>query len=163
MSEKPETKKRSARKQRVITGVIMAVVMIAILAIGGWVASLAVMLCLILAVREELSALKQGGHHPVCWVSYAALILAAPLMLYYSYVAMVPLVLLMCMCTLIPRSCAGSSARAWTCTSTATPRRSTITTTIMTTSRVMSMGTTIITLRGRTSPRRSRRSTRRTR
>lgn len=100
MSEKPETKKRSPRKQRVITGAVMAVALIAVLAIGGWVAAIAIMLCLLLAVHEEHNALRQGGHHPVNWVSYAALIIAAPLMLNYSYVALVPLVLLMCMCTL---------------------------------------------------------------
>ena len=100
MSENPETKKRSARKQRVITGVMLAVAMIAILAVGGWIASIAIMLCLLVAVYEELNAIKQGGHNPVCWVSYAALVLAAPLMLYYSYVGMVPLLLVMCLCTL---------------------------------------------------------------
>ena len=100
MSEKPETKKRSARKQRVITGAILAAALIVVLAIGGWVASIAIMLCLLLAVHEEHNALRQGGHHPVSWINYAALVIAAPLMLNYSYVALVPLMLLMCLCTL---------------------------------------------------------------
>jgi len=100
MSETPKTPKRSPRKQRVITGTILAAALIVVLAIGGWVASIAIMGCLLLAVHEEHSALRQGGHHPVSWVSYAALVLAAPLMMYYSYVGMIPLVLVMALCVL---------------------------------------------------------------
>ena len=100
MSEKPETKKRSPRKQRVITGIFLAIALIAVLAIGGWVAAIVVMLCLLLAVHEEHNALRQGGHRPVSWVNYAALVIAAPLMLNYSYMGMVPLMLVMCLCTL---------------------------------------------------------------
>jgi len=100
MSETPKTPKRSPRKQRVITGTILAAALVVVLAIGGWVASIAIMGCLLLAVHEEHSALRQGGHHPVSWVSYAALVLAAPLMMYYSYVGMIPLVLVMALCVL---------------------------------------------------------------
>jgi len=100
MSETPKTPKRSPRKQRVITGTVLAAALVVVLAIGGWVASIAIMGCLLLAVHEEHSALRQGGHHPVSWVSYAALVLAAPLMMYYSYVGMIPLVLVMALCVL---------------------------------------------------------------
>ena len=101
MSEKTETKKRSSRTQRIITGSVLAVALVVVLAIGGWVAALAIMACLLVALYEELNAIKQGGHHPVWWVSFAAMIIAVPLMMNFSHMGIIPLMMVACLCVLL--------------------------------------------------------------
>lgn len=92
MSEEAK-KKKNSMLQRTATGVALAAGLILLLAIGGWVLALAVVLCLSLALYEELHALKSGGHNPVWWTSFAALIVSAPLVLYHSAVAVAPVLL----------------------------------------------------------------------
>ena len=41
-------------------------------------------------INEELRALRQSGHHPVSWTSYATLAVSVPLMMYYSSVVIIP-------------------------------------------------------------------------
>ena len=101
MTGKTDEKTRSSLMQRVITAVPLVILLIVALAIGGWVLAVVVVACVGLAVYEELSALKQGGHRPVWWPSFAALIISAPLMMHYSYMGMIPVLLAMCLCIML--------------------------------------------------------------
>lgn len=101
MTEKTGGKTRSSLMQRVITAVPLVIALVAALAIGGWVLAAVVLVCVALAVYEELGALKQGGHRPVWWPSFAALVISAPLMMNYSYMGMVPVLLAMCLCIML--------------------------------------------------------------
>ena len=100
-----EDVKKNNRRQRVITGTLLAVLVAVVIAIGGWVAALAVGACLAIALREEFQALAFRGHHPVQWPSFAALFGSVPLMLYYSTTAcgallmFFSLVILLCVMT----------------------------------------------------------------
>lgn len=86
-----EEKKRAAMLQRILTGSCLVVALAAVLYLGGWYFAAAAFLATALAIHEELKALRAGGHHPVCWTSYAALCLAAPMMMFYSSLAMIPI------------------------------------------------------------------------
>ena len=101
MSEKKDAKKRSSLLTRVMTAVPLVAGLVAALVVGGWLMALAVLVCVMLSLYEEFNALKAGGHHPVCWTSYAALVLSAPVMLHFSYVGMIPVMLVMSMCVLV--------------------------------------------------------------
>ena len=100
MSEETKTKKRSSLATRVMTAVPLVVGLVAALAVGGWVLAAVIFVCAALAVYEELNALKMGGHRPVWWTSFAALVIAVPLMMNFTYVGMIPLMLVMCLCVL---------------------------------------------------------------
>lgn len=95
MSEeaKKETpkKKPSSMWQRIVTGACLIAVLTLVLCLGGWYFAVAVFLATILAIHEELNALKVGGHRPVCWTSYVALCLAVPAMRFYSSLAIIPI------------------------------------------------------------------------
>lgn len=98
MSEETKTKTRSTLMTRVITAVPLVIGLVAALAIGGWVLAAVILLCAALALYEQLNALKAGGHHPVWWPNFAALIIGMPLMMNLSYVSMIPLLLITCLC-----------------------------------------------------------------
>lgn len=100
MSEKTDqnAKKRSSLATRVITAVPLVVMLIAAIAFGGWVMAAVAFACIALAIYEELGALRAGGHRPVWWVSFAGLICALPLMMKLSFVGMIPLMLVLCLC-----------------------------------------------------------------
>ena len=98
MTAKTDEKKRSSLMQRTITAVPLVILLVGSLAIGGWVLAVVVLACVALAVYEELGALKQAGHRPVWWPSFAALVISAPLMMNYSYMGLIPVVLVMCLC-----------------------------------------------------------------
>ena len=95
MSE--ETKKETPKKkpssmwQRIVTGACLIAVLTLVLCLGGWYFAVAVFLATMLAIHEELNALKVGGHRPVCWTSYVALCLAVPAMRFYSSLAIIPI------------------------------------------------------------------------
>ena len=95
MSEeaKKETpkKKPSSMWQRIVTGACLIAVLTLVLCLGGWYFAVAVFLATMLAIHEELNALKVGGHRPVCWTSYVALCLAVPAMRFYSSLAIIPI------------------------------------------------------------------------
>lgn len=95
MNGKPASSKRSSVWQRIITGAVLLVGLAVALAVGGWLLAAVAFLCLTLSLYEELNALKQGGHYPLEWTSYACLALSVPLMMSYSYAALVPLLTLM--------------------------------------------------------------------
>ena len=81
--------------QRVITGILLVAGLIVLLCLGGWVFSIAVCLAFSISVFEELRALERGGHKPVHWVSYAALLAGACVITVYSYLAIMPILTLL--------------------------------------------------------------------
>lgn len=97
---KDESKKRSSLATRTLTAVPLVAALIAALAIGGWLAAGVGLVCVAMALYEELNALRAAGHHPVWWPSFAALIIAVPVMMNYSYVGMIPMMLITCLCVL---------------------------------------------------------------
>lgn len=88
-------------RPRLITGALLVAGLTAVLAVGGWLAVAVALLALGLALYEELNALRQGGHSPVWWPSFAGLLISAPLMMRASYLGMVPVLLCMCFCIMI--------------------------------------------------------------
>lgn len=104
MSEESNKKKKS-RMQRIATGVPLAAGLVFALCVGGWLMALVVMVCLSLALYEELRALQNGGYHPVWWPSFAALIASAPLMMSHSTVAFGSVVLVFSLMVLLCIMC----------------------------------------------------------
>lgn len=92
MSEAANKKKKNM-KQRIITGAALSAVLVAALAIGGWVLAVAVGVCLALALHEELQALASAGHRPVRWAGFAVLITSVPLMMNHSSIAFGPVLI----------------------------------------------------------------------
>ncbi|NLO86740.1 MAG: phosphatidate cytidylyltransferase [Clostridiales bacterium] len=88
-------KKRSTKVQRVITGAVLVVLLAAVLAIGGWFFAIVAFIALSLALHEEFSALRSGGHRPVSWTSYIGLGISIPLMMQYSSLVMIPILTLL--------------------------------------------------------------------
>ena len=87
--------------QRTITGVLLIAGLAVLLYFGGWVFVTAAGLIFSFAIYEELNALTAGGHQPVRWVSYATLIISAPVVMMYSYVAIMPILTLFSFCALL--------------------------------------------------------------
>ena len=85
--------------QRVTTGIILVVALITIVAVGGWVFALVASLAVCLGMREEYQALTIKGHRPVQWPTWAGIALAIPVLLAFSYRAIVPLLLGVCFAT----------------------------------------------------------------
>lgn len=94
MSETPKIP--SSFKQRLLTGFILVAALLAVIAIGGWVAVVAAALCLAIGVYEELNVLRAGGYHPVWWTAFASLGLGAVLVMLHS-----PTIILLVMTVLI--------------------------------------------------------------
>ena len=90
-AKKETQKKPSSMWQRIVTGACLIAVLALVLCLGGWYFAAAAFLATALAIHEELNALKIGGHHPVCWTSYVALCLAVPAMMFYSSLAIIPI------------------------------------------------------------------------
>ena len=87
--------------QRIVTGTLLIIALAALLILGGWYFAVAALVAVTLCVNEELRALKQCGHNPVRWPSYAALALSVPLMMYFSSVVIVPMLTLICFVVLL--------------------------------------------------------------
>jgi phosphatidate cytidylyltransferase len=68
----------------------------ALLILGGYVFGAAALLVCGLCVYEELAVMKEGGHRPVSWPVFAALVLCVPLMLFVRSLAIVPVLMLTC-------------------------------------------------------------------
>ncbi len=66
--------------QRIITGAILILVLIAALTLGGWGFSIPFMACVTLSVYEIFKAFRVSGYEPVDWPVYAALAISLPLM-----------------------------------------------------------------------------------
>ncbi|MEA5013943.1 MAG: phosphatidate cytidylyltransferase [Candidatus Limiplasma sp.] len=87
--------------QRIITGAILVLALAVLLYLGGWVFAIAAFLVFALAIYEELHALTQAGHKPVWWTAFAALIISVPMVLMYSYAAIIPILTVLSFCALL--------------------------------------------------------------
>ena len=87
--------------QRIVTGALLLLGLTAVLFLGGWYFAVAAFIAITLCIYEELRALRQCGHHPVSWTSYAALAISVPLMMYYSSVVIIPTLSIISFCVLL--------------------------------------------------------------
>lgn len=90
MCEAVEEKKKASFIKRFWTGAALIVALTVLLCLGGWYFAVAAFIAIAIAIHEELNALRAGGHNPVCWTSYCALVLAVPLMMFYSSLSIIP-------------------------------------------------------------------------
>ena len=79
-------------KQRTITGLALTAFLAVMLWLPGWCMAIAVMVCVSLAMYEEMQALKKAGHRIVIWPTWAAMALSIPLTYFLSQKIMIPLV-----------------------------------------------------------------------
>ena len=79
----------------------MAAVAIALLAVGGVVMAAAVVLVVCFALYEEFRALSLAGHRPVAWPTWAGVVLSVPVVALGGEKVLIPIVVLICMLTLI--------------------------------------------------------------
>ena len=79
-------------KQRTITGLALTAFLAVMLWLPGWCMAIAVMVCVSLAMYEEMQALKKAGHRIVVWPTWAAMALSIPLTYFLSQKIMIPLV-----------------------------------------------------------------------
>ncbi len=82
--------------QRFITGALLIIFLILVLILGGYVFGAVAFLVCLLCVYEELTVMRKGGHRPVYWPNFAAMILCVPLMLFIRPLAIVPVLLFTC-------------------------------------------------------------------
>lgn len=87
-------------KQRVVTGVLLALTTLVLLWIGGVVLGVATAGMICIGVWEEFRALNRAGHRTVMWPTWAALVLSVPLGLMGGARAVLPLVFCACLLTL---------------------------------------------------------------
>jgi phosphatidate cytidylyltransferase len=87
--------------QRIVTGALLLIALVILLLLGGWYFAVAAFIAVSMCIYEELRALKQFGHHPVCWTSYAALAISVPLMMYFSSVVIIPTLSIIFFCVLL--------------------------------------------------------------
>ncbi|MCL1855086.1 MAG: phosphatidate cytidylyltransferase [Clostridia bacterium] len=81
--------------QRIVTGTIMILALIALLYFGGWVFAVTALLVYGLGIYEELHALAHAKHRPVWWASFAALVVSAPLVYFFAYSAILPILVVL--------------------------------------------------------------------
>ncbi len=98
-------KKKNSFVQRVITGMVLMALLVVVLWLGGWCFAVVACICTALAIHEMVNALRTGGHRPVSWISYAGLALGAPLMMFYSAKALIPVLVLLGFCVLVQVMC----------------------------------------------------------
>lgn len=68
-------------RQKTIVGLIMAAGAALMIAVGGWVMALIVLVLICFGVQEEFHALAQAGHRPVAWPTWVGMIVSIPLTL----------------------------------------------------------------------------------
>lgn len=91
--------KSSALGKRVVTGAILLVLLAVTLVLGGWYFAAVAFVATAIAIHEELSALKAGGHEPVRWTAFAALVLALPCVkLFSSSLIIMPILTVLAFC-----------------------------------------------------------------
>lgn len=81
---------------RIVTGVLLILFVIAVLFVGGYVFGAVSLLVCGLCLYEALHSLTLGGHRPVHWPVYFALLACAPLMLFVRPLAIVPVLMIAC-------------------------------------------------------------------
>lgn len=87
--------------QRIFTGAMLVLALIAVLAIGGWVFAVVAAAAICVAMREEYHALTVAGHRPVQWPTWAGMLLAIPMLLVLHYRMITPLLLGICLATFL--------------------------------------------------------------
>jgi phosphatidate cytidylyltransferase len=87
--------------QRIITGTIMLLALATLLYFGGWAFAITVLLVYGLSIYEELHALTQSSHRPVWWASFAALVISAPLVYFFAYSAILPILVVLSFAVLL--------------------------------------------------------------
>ncbi len=87
--------------QRILTGTVLTLMLVAVLYLGGWYFAVVAMLVLLACVYEELKAFKSAGHQPVMWPAYAAVVVSVPAMMYFSNLALIPTLSAACLCCLL--------------------------------------------------------------
>ena len=91
--------KSSSLGKRVVTGAILLVLLAATLVLGGWYFAAVAFIATAIAIHEELNALKAGGHAPVRWAAFAALVLALPCVkLFSSSLVIMPILTVLAFC-----------------------------------------------------------------
>ena len=80
-------------KQRTITGLALTAFLAVMLWLPGWCMAIAVMVCVSLAMYEEMQALKKAGHDLVNWPTWAAMVLSVPLTYFLTQKIMIPLIM----------------------------------------------------------------------
>ena len=88
-------------KQRMITGAVLVALLIVLLYFGGAVMSVTAMVCICFAVYEEYHALALAGHRPVSWPTWVGMALSIPLTLIFGAGVIVPILIAVCMTTLV--------------------------------------------------------------
>lgn len=79
-------------KTRTITGAILACILVAAVAMGGWVFSIICIIAIGIALHEMIHVLKQKGHQVVRWPVWVATVLSIPGFVLYDNKMLVPIV-----------------------------------------------------------------------
>lgn len=87
--------------QRIVTALILSAVAVALLALGGVVMAVAIMVIICFAVHEEYHALSLAGHRPVSWPTWVGVVLSVPMLALGGAKLLLPVVLGVCMVTMI--------------------------------------------------------------
>ena len=86
-------------KQLIITGVLLALLLVIMLTLPGWCMALATLVCTGFAVWEEYHALSLAGHRVVSWPTWVFLAVSVPVTHVFGAKAMIPLLALTLMVT----------------------------------------------------------------
>lgn len=88
-------------RQKTIVGLIMAAGAALMIAVGGWVMALIVLVLICFGVQEEFHALAQAGHRPVAWPTWVGMIVSIPLTLLIGTKMILPVIMAICLMTMI--------------------------------------------------------------
>lgn len=80
--------------QRIITALVLVTIAATVVYFGGLTLGIAVLTCMLLAVHEELKALRTAGHHIVAWPTWAASVIGLPMIIFLGDKTVMPMVLL---------------------------------------------------------------------
>lgn len=87
--------------QRIVTGLILAAMAAVIVYFGGLTMGIVVMFALMIAVHEEVKALRTAGHQVVAWPTYAISAVGLPVIVFLGDKSVMPMVLLACLTTIV--------------------------------------------------------------
>ncbi len=81
-------------RQRIVTGMLLALLLIVMLCLPGWCMALATLISTGFAVWEEYHALSTAGHRIVSWPAWVCLVISIPVSHVLGAKAMIPLLTL---------------------------------------------------------------------
>ena len=84
--------KKSNLKTRVITGAILICALAFAIYVGGWVASVIVILAIGMALYEMMHVLRQAGHQVVRWPVWVATVVSIPIFLLWDNRLLLPII-----------------------------------------------------------------------